>query len=116
MCRRLKLTGCRNSVGVVVMFATAMVAADQPPTDTREDIGMFGFGLVDVKTDHLVMLFRALVREDIECPLTIVGVSLIGLQDHHDLILDHLRGLDASGVRAVLSAVIAERRKQERAR
>lgn len=77
---------------------------------------MFGFGLVDVKTDHLVTLFRALVRKDIECPLTIVGVSSIGLQDHHDLILDHLRGLDANGVRAVLSAVIAERRKHERSR
>lgn len=67
-------------------------------------------GLKEVKTDDLVVAFRALHRGDLEVPVTIAGLTRHGLQHCAGALLAHLRGLDASGVRAVLVCVLAERR------
>ena len=69
-----------------------------------------GLGLTDVPTPPLRTLLRALHRAEIECPLTPVALVAIGLQDHASVLLGHLRGLDHAGVRAVVVAVLAERR------
>lgn len=70
----------------------------------------YAFGLVGVPTDHLERLFRRLVRGELVLPLTKASLLAMGFNEvavSGDLLL----GLDARGVRAVLVAVIAERRR-----
>ena len=69
-----------------------------------------GEGLVPVQTDHLLALLRAVHRGEVQAPLDIAGLTRVGLQRCAEDLLAHLRGLDAAGLRAVLVAVIAERR------
>jgi hypothetical protein len=69
-------------------------------------------GLVDVSTANLEKALRHLHRGDLECPLTIVALTRIGLQSTAEPFLTALRGVDAVGVRAVLTAVLAERRER----
>lgn len=66
-------------------------------------------GLTEVSTDDLRKLLRALHRGEVECPLSPVGLTCVGLQDAVGELLAHLRGLEQSAVHAVLVAVIAER-------
>jgi hypothetical protein len=69
-----------------------------------------GRGLVDVPTEQLTALFRAQVRGELNCPLTAWEIARHGLQSWQAELLDGLRGLPAEGVRAVLVAVLAERK------
>ena len=66
-------------------------------------------GLVRVRDEHLVALFRAIHRGELECPIDhpkLATAGFLGIADH----LEHLRGLDRTAVLAVITAVIAERR------
>jgi len=67
-------------------------------------------GLADVPTSHLENLFRRLVRGQLEFPLTKAGLMTMGYNDIAEqgrVLLE----LDERGVRAVLVAVLAERKK-----
>ena len=70
-------------------------------------------GLTAVSTEQLEVLFRGLVRKTLPCPLTIHTLAGHGLQDVAGPILNHLRNLDEPAVRAVVVAVLAERRDRE---
>jgi hypothetical protein len=70
---------------------------------------MLQSALVQVPTDDLKKMLALLHRGELQCPLTPVEVTRCGFQAHIDPLLDHLRGLDAAGVRAVLTAVLSER-------
>jgi hypothetical protein len=71
--------------------------------------------LTDLSTPDLEKLLRSVHRGDLACPFDVPGLTRVGLQYLADR-LDHLRGLDARAVTAVLVAVIAERRAAERRR
>lgn len=74
---------------------------------------MFGRGLSEVPTEDLEALLRAVHRGRLEFPLRRQGLLLLGmnrLAEHASL----LQGLDERGLRAVLVAVLAERRRRER--
>ena len=66
-------------------------------------------GLTGVPTPLLKRALTSLHRNELQAPLTINGLALIGLQDAGPMLLSLLRGLDSSAVRAVLVAVLAER-------
>ncbi len=68
------------------------------------------FSLTTIDSDQLTGLLRNIHRDEIECPLTTVGLTCVGLQEKAAVILDCLRGLDKAGVHAVLVAVLAERK------
>ena len=72
-------------------------------------------GLVDVPTERLEHLLRALHRGTLRFPLTPVELARHRLQPEALALMRHLRGLDASGVRAVVVAVLAERREVDAA-
>jgi hypothetical protein len=55
-------------------------------------------------------MLRQLHRNELTCPLTPAGVVCLGLQDDMEAVFSVMRGLDQSGVRAVLVAVLAERK------
>ncbi len=65
--------------------------------------------LTSVPTDDLKKALLLLHRGELSFPLTALEVTRTGLQAHQDALLAHLRGLDANGVRAVLTAVLSER-------
>ena len=67
-----------------------------------------GKALTEVKTDDLRELLRAVVREELPCPITPIGLATVGLLRLGDD-LGHLRGLDVRSTKAVLVAVLAER-------
>ena len=67
------------------------------------------FALTSVPTDDLKKALGLLHRGELVCPLTPLELTRNGLQNHLDAMLGHLRGLDTAGVRAVLTAVLAER-------
>ncbi len=67
-------------------------------------------GLVNVRTEDLKHLLRAVYRGDLPCPITHQGLASTGLLRLGDE-LDILRNLDARGVKAVLIAVLHERNK-----
>lgn len=67
-------------------------------------------GLVEVPTPDLERALRHLVRGEMDFPLTVVSLTRIGLQHRAPELLHALRDLDAQGVRAVLVAVLAERK------
>ena len=66
-------------------------------------------GLTGIATRDLKTLLRMVHRGEIVCPVSIVDLARIGLQDPSEFILGHLRGLDEAGTRAVLTCVLAER-------
>ena len=66
-------------------------------------------GLRPVSTEALKVALRSLHRGDLTTPLTLEGLTRVGLQYTATELLEVLRGLDDSGVRAVLVAVLAER-------
>lgn len=67
-------------------------------------------GLTGVKEEHLVELLRAIHRGAVDCPLTATGLAAAGFLGIQDT-LGHLRGLDKRATEAVLTAVLAERRR-----
>ncbi len=67
-------------------------------------------GLVRVPTDALETLLRAVHRETIVAPLSPVELARHGLQAHSEFILASCRDLDLVALRALLVAVLAERR------
>lgn len=71
-----------------------------------------GAGLSLVSTVELVRLLRALNKGELLCPPTHPNLLRAGLPGLVDKV-DHLKGLDARAVHAVLVAVIAERRAVE---
>ncbi|MGM0575089.1 MAG: hypothetical protein ACQEXJ_05095 [Myxococcota bacterium] len=76
-----------------------------------------GRGLTEVPTKDLERALRYVHRGDLPVPLEPHGVAACGLQHVLEPLLGHLRGLrDPAAVRAVLVAVIAERRELERAK
>jgi hypothetical protein len=66
-------------------------------------------GLTEVSTAELRTLLRAVHRAEARCPLDLPELARHGLQHVAEPLLATLRGLDATAVRAVLVAVIAER-------
>lgn len=66
-------------------------------------------GLRNVRTNDLKRLLTAVHREELPCPITQTGLATTGLLRLADDI-DLLRELDIRGVKAVLIAVIHERR------
>lgn len=67
-------------------------------------------GLRDVRTSDLKALLKAVHHEELPCPITQKGLATTGLLRLGDS-LEVLRGLDQRGVRAVLVAVLSERRR-----
>lgn len=75
---------------------------------------MFGDrGLVGVSDADLVALLRAVHRGELTCPISRIGLAQTGLLRLGDD-LEALHGLDERGVKAVLVAVLAERRARRR--
>ncbi|HEY8431167.1 MAG TPA: hypothetical protein VIL20_22460 [Sandaracinaceae bacterium] len=72
-----------------------------------------GTGLTGLSTTDLERLLRALHRGELRCPIGHAELHMAGLSYLVDRV-DALRGLDERGVRAVLVAVLAERRARER--
>lgn len=72
-----------------------------------------GVGLTQVPLDELKKLLAYLHRGEVTFPLTISEATRIGMQARMPD-LELLRGLDATAVRAVLVAVIAERMARQR--
>lgn len=66
-------------------------------------------GLTDVPTADLESLLRHVHSGEARCPLVASEIARLGLQHRHEELM-HLRGLDERAVRAVLVAVLAERR------
>jgi hypothetical protein len=71
-------------------------------------------GLTGLSTTDLERLLRAVHRGELSCPLSHASLHVAGLSYLVDRV-EALQGLDERGVRAVLVAVLAERRQQERA-
>lgn len=66
-------------------------------------------GLTGLTTEQLQDLMRYVHRGTLPCPFrrqTLLAMGLNAVADHGDLLI----GLDAAGVRAVIAAVVAERR------
>lgn len=68
--------------------------------------------LTSVPTDALKKALSLLHSGELRCPITALECTRTGLHAHMDALLAHLRGLDATGVRAVLTAVLHERLKK----
>ena len=69
----------------------------------------YEFGLTQVSTEDLKTMLRYLHRQEMNCPLTPAELARFGLQRSSGSILNHLRGLDALAVRAVVVGILAER-------
>ncbi len=69
-----------------------------------------GKGLRDVPEEQIVAVFRALYRGDLEAPIQRSDIMLMGLHAFAES-GDVIFGLDDRGARAVLVAVLAERRR-----
>ena len=69
-----------------------------------------GAALTYAKTPALEALLKALHRGEADCPLTVQELTRVGLQYAAEDLLPHLRGLDLAGTRAVVVAVLAERK------
>lgn len=72
------------------------------------------FALTSVPTGDLKRALGLLHRGELICPLTPLELVRTGFQNHLDALLGHLRGLNPAGVRAVLTAVLAERIESDR--
>ena len=73
-------------------------------------------GLTEVDEKHLKELLALVHHEALAFPLDIAELTRVGLQHCAAALLGSLRGLDAAGARAVLVAVLAERRPASRPR
>lgn len=73
-----------------------------------------GKGLTTVDTADLRKALKYVHTEEIRTPLTVEELARCGLQHVALELLDALRGLDRTAVRAVLVAVLAERLAAER--
>lgn len=69
-----------------------------------------GAGLTLVPTEALRVALRCLHRGDLRCPVDLPELTRCGLQYVAAELMHNLRGLDAPAVRAVLVAVLAERK------
>ena len=69
----------------------------------------YEFGLTQVATEDLKTMLRYLHRKEMNCPLTPAELARFGLQRSSASLLNHLRGLEADAVRAVVVGVLAER-------
>jgi len=67
-------------------------------------------GLTHLTDKQLERLLTAIHRDLVPCPLAPEQLMTVGLADVFDRV-SFLRGLDQAGVKAVLVAVIAERRR-----
>lgn len=67
-------------------------------------------GLQDVPTSGLKTMLSQLHKGALPFPLTVSAVVSMGLQDHLTAIMHLMRDLPEASVRAVLVAVLAERR------
>ncbi len=72
-----------------------------------------GIGLTEVSSHDLRKALRSLHRGDLDLPIDVASLARVGLQHCSQPLLAHLRDLDPAGVRAVLVAVLAERRRAE---
>jgi hypothetical protein len=72
-------------------------------------------GLTTVATSDLRKALKALHQGDFDLPPSITGLTRVGLQHVALEMLSTLRGLDETGVRAVLVCVLAERLERESA-
>jgi hypothetical protein len=68
-----------------------------------------GVGLTQLKLLDLTRLLSAVHRGALTCPIGTLGLHIAGLNYLEDRV-DFLKGLDEHAVRAVLVAVIAERK------
>lgn len=75
---------------------------------------MLPMALTGVPTTELEQLLRLVHRKQVELPLSPVALARVGLQHRSEEFMQVMRGLDEGGVRAVLIAVIAERREASR--
>jgi len=66
-------------------------------------------GLTEVETRHLKQLLALVHRGELNYPLNVQELARTGLQHCAPPLLGHLRGLDGPAVRAILTAVLAER-------
>ncbi len=71
------------------------------------------FGLVDVSDSDLQKALRIAHKGEFRYPLDAPELARVGLQHCSAPLLAHLRGLDQAGVRAVLVAVLAERKQSK---
>ncbi len=69
-----------------------------------------GTGLAHLSEKDLKRLLSALHKQELACPVNFKSLAMTGLSYLQDKI-DFLQGLDEPAVRAVLIAVLAERRK-----
>lgn len=67
-------------------------------------------GLKAVRTQDLEQILRLVHKGELACPIDQTGLAIAGLLRLGDD-LGHLRGLDERAVKAVLIAVLAERRR-----
>ena len=72
---------------------------------------MSGPGLTHLSDQQLERLLKAVHRGYVTCPLTAEQLMGAGLADIYDR-TSFLRGIDEAGVKAVLVAVLAERRRK----
>lgn len=79
----------------------------------RDNLLVPGRALVPVKDEALRTLLRCLYRSEITTPLDLPSLTRIGLQYCSSELLHHLRGLDQEGIKAVVIAVLAERKATE---
>ncbi len=70
----------------------------------------YALGLTEVTTEDLKRALLMLHRGELDLPVSAWGLARIGLQHCQNPLLVQLRGLDAAGVRAVLTCVLAERK------
>lgn len=73
-----------------------------------------GIGLSEVTTADLKTLLRLLHRGEVATPLDVTELARVGLQHCAIELLGHLRGLEATAIKAVVIAVIAERNARTR--
>jgi hypothetical protein len=74
----------------------------------------YAAGLTEVSTDDLKRALAHLHRGQFDVPVSPWGLARIGLQNCQGPLLAYLRDLDAAGVRAVLTCVLAERMAAQR--
>jgi hypothetical protein len=68
-----------------------------------------GQGLAEVPTDALKRLLAHLHRGDLICPVSPARLATVGFQYKTEVLMNALRHVDETGVRAILVCVLAER-------
>ena len=67
--------------------------------------------VTDLTTEELKRLLKLIVNGEMELPLNAVRIACVGFQHRHEALMNSLRGLDSSAIRALLIAVLHERSK-----